>query len=218
VGIVGIAPSATLMPLRACWQDPEASPAVCSSFTLAKAIQYAMLHKVRVLNLSLAGPPDRLLERLIKKAVAQGITVVGALDPGQPDASFPADLPEVVAVASPDFRGPSPAAMHIVMAPGERILTTTPNASWGFVSGSSFAAAHVTGITALLLEVSPDMKPEDVAVLLHEYSPHGVAAGSVKLVDVCGMLAQLAQKTGCACCQSAKTRAQSRPGASGQAS
>ena len=73
VGIVGVAPDATLLPLRACWPDQaDSDTALCSSFTLAKAIQFAVDQRVRVLNLSLGGPRDRLLERLIDRARMRG--------------------------------------------------------------------------------------------------------------------------------------------------
>ena len=61
VGIVGVAPDAQLMALRACWQRPaDESAAVCSSFTLAKALQFAIDNGAKVINLSLGGPRDRL--------------------------------------------------------------------------------------------------------------------------------------------------------------
>src|SRR5207342_1389762 len=90
IGIVGIAPGATLTPLRACWEaEGQSGTALCSSFTLAKALQYALSGPTRVLNLSLGGPQDRLLERLLDKAIDQGIVVVGAVDPAHPEGSFP---------------------------------------------------------------------------------------------------------------------------------
>jgi DNA-binding transcriptional MocR family regulator len=42
----------------------------------------------QVINLSLAGPPDRLLQTLLDAALARGIAVVGAVDPGAPTAAF----------------------------------------------------------------------------------------------------------------------------------
>lgn len=79
VGIFGVAPEAEIVAAKACWQRaPEALEAVCSSWTLAKAVDFAVRTGVQVLNLSLAGPPDPLLARLITKAVANGITSVAA--------------------------------------------------------------------------------------------------------------------------------------------
>ena len=198
IGIVGIAPGARLMPLRACWQKAQdAGSALCSSFTLAKAIQYALTQHAQVLNLSLAGPRDRLLERLIDKAIEQGSTVISALDPEAPAASFPATHPRVIAVAS---AGASTSFSGAILAPGDRILTTTPNASWGFVTGSSFATAHVTGLTALLLELSPRLKAKDVYTLLYEHSYPAPASADSSLLDACAMLARLSERHGCACC------------------
>jgi subtilisin family serine protease len=198
IGIVGIAPGARLMPLRACWQQAKNSQdALCSSFTLAKAFQYALAQHAQIFNLSLAGPQDRLLERLIDKAIEQGSVVIGALDPAAPAASFPATHPRVIAVAS---AGTSTSFSGAILAPGDRILTTTPNASWGFVTGSSFATAHVTGLTALLLELSPGLKGKEVYALLREHSYPAAPSGESPALDACAMVARLSEHRGCACC------------------
>ena len=198
IGIVGVAPAATLMPLRACWQrTKEAWDALCSSFTLAKAIQYALIHHARVLNLSLTGPRDRLLERLIDKAIEQGVTVIGAIDPAAPDDSFPATHPNVIAVASAGIASPDHGA---ILAPGDQVLTTLPNATWGFVSGSSFATAQVTGIAALLLERSLGLKPRDISALLHEHRGQTGPAGDAPVLDACAALASISASRDCHCC------------------
>ena len=58
MGIYGIAPDADLLAVKACWhRRPGTSEASCSSWTLAKAIDFAIVERVRVLNLSLSGPP-----------------------------------------------------------------------------------------------------------------------------------------------------------------
>ena len=197
IGIVGIAPEATMMPLRACWQRaPDASDALCSSFTLAKAIQYALTHNARVLNLSLTGPPDRLLDRLVQKAIERGVTVIAAVDPIAPDASFPAQSAEVIAVAS---TGTPTGSMSVLYAPGERVLTTTPNGSFAFVSGNSFATAHVSGIVALLLERAPELKPNQIFDHLHRYASQ-IAGARGSMVDACAALASVAKERDCHCC------------------
>ncbi len=187
VGIVGVAPAATVMPLRACWED-EGRPgtALCSSFTLAKALQYALSRSLRVLNLSLGGPQDRLLQRLIDKAIDQGIVVVGAVDPSRPDDSFPATHPGVIAVGS---AGTAITVSGEVLAPGDHVLTTTPNGSWGFLSGSSFAAAEVSGIVALLLERSPKLKPRQISLILREHVYQTGLQSS--MVDACAAVASV---------------------------
>src|SRR5471032_116660 len=97
-GIVGVAPGARLLALRACWQQTDLATR-CSSFTLAKAINFAILNHAKVINLSLSGPPDRLLDRLVDVALERGIAVVGAVDPRDAGPAFPASHAGVIAVA-----------------------------------------------------------------------------------------------------------------------
>src|SRR5205085_10813719 len=87
LGIAGIAPGAKLLALRACWET-AGPPARCNSFTLGKAINFALMSDARVINMSLGGPRDRLLEALLDAALARGVTLVGAADPAQPDGGF----------------------------------------------------------------------------------------------------------------------------------
>src|SRR5207253_11414667 len=77
VGIAGVAPDAKLLALRACWESGQLDgTAVCNSFTLAKALQFALDQHAQVINLSLTGAPDRLVERLLDVALARRISVV----------------------------------------------------------------------------------------------------------------------------------------------
>lgn len=147
IGIAGVAPHARLMALRACWQE-GGSGAVCDSLSLAKALSYAIDHDAQVINLSLSGPQDFLLGRLIDMAIARGAVVVGALDPQAADGGFPASHPGVVAVTD----DPSSTLAGVFVAPGRDTPTTQPGGKFAFVSGSSYAAAHVSGLFALLKE------------------------------------------------------------------
>jgi subtilisin family serine protease len=144
VGIAGVAPGARLMALRACWQTPPAT--LCDTLSLAKALHFAIDHRAQVINLSLGGPPDTLLGRLIDVALARGVAVVGAYDRGLPDGGFPASHPGVVAVSDGPVEGGSP---DLYTAPGRDVPTTQPGGRWSLVNGSSFAAAHVSGLIAL---------------------------------------------------------------------
>lgn len=196
VGIVGVAPAATLMPLRACWENQDEPTAVCSSFTLAKAMQWLLKNPPHVLNLSLTGPRDRLLSRLIEKAIEQGITVVGAVDPDHPEDSFPATHPGVIAVGA---AGTPIAVDGEVLGPGEHLITTTLNGSWGFMSGSSFAAAQISGVAALLYGSSRKLGPKDISVILREHVPH--SGEETGFVDACGALASVYPALDCRCCR-----------------
>ncbi|WP_176597936.1 S8 family serine peptidase [Sphingobium sp. 15-1] len=148
-GIVGIAPAARLLGLRACWQsDAGTAAATCDSLSLAKALHYAIDRRAAIINLSLGGPPDRLLATLLDAGMMRGATVVAAYDPHLPDGGFPASHSGVFAVSG----GPIPARRPVYIAPARDIPAPRPGGGWTLVEGTSYAAAHVSGLIALLEE------------------------------------------------------------------
>ncbi|MEO0030872.1 MAG: hypothetical protein RIS94_630 [Pseudomonadota bacterium] len=184
VGIAGVAPGARILGLRAC---VERSPTrtTCDSLSLAKAINTAITRRADVINLSLSGPADRLLAALVGVALARGTAVVAAIDPARPQASFPAMLPGVIPVTD-DRLSSREAAVYI--APGRDVPTTEPEGKWDLVNGSSFAAAHVSGLAALVRQVSRG-RAGSVALAL---GPRG-------MVDACATLARVSTLDARAC-------------------
>lgn len=170
-GIVGIAPDSSVISLKACWGIKEGSlEAVCNSFTLALAINTAIEMKINILNLSLTGPYDSLLARLIEKAIQQGIIIIASqADKIDERSGFPAQQPGVIAVRSinnmieQSLYGNSILALS---APGEDILTTLPNGTYDFVSGNSLATAHVSGFSALLVQLKRNIDNQELLWLL----------------------------------------------------
>jgi subtilisin family serine protease len=149
IGIAGIAPGARLLGLRACWQGPASRATVCDTLSLAKALYFAVQTRAEIVNLSLSGPDDRLLRMLVAVALGKGQTVVAAFDAARPDGGFPASVAGVIRVSD------SPAAAaraNVYVAPGRDVPTTEPGGRWFLVNGSSFAAAHVSGLLALMRE------------------------------------------------------------------
>ncbi len=170
-GIVGIAPDSFIISLKACWGIKAGSlDAVCNSFTLALAINTAIEMKIDILNLSLTGPHDPLLARLIEKAVQQGIIVIASqADKNDEKSGFPAQQPGVIGVRSLNsiaMQSPEGNPILNVSAPGEDILTTLPDGAYDFVSGNSLATAHVSGLTALLLQLKRNVNNQDIFNLL----------------------------------------------------
>ena len=202
VGIVGVAPGAEVYALKACWQQPPGSrEAVCNSYTLVKAVDFAITQGVQVLNFSLAGPRDPLLGRLIGHALSRGIVVVAA-DGGAPSRDFPASYQGVIGIlGSDDLRGglTVPAGgkpLSTLAAPSVDILTTVPHGSYDFFSGSSLAAAQVSGIAALLLEKSPKLTPAQLAAIIHK-TARTLSPSTIAQVDACAAVASLAGGGGC---------------------
>lgn len=169
-GIVGLAPDSRIVAMKACWEISKGNlDAVCNSFTLALALNTAIEMNVDVINLSLTGPYDPLLARLIKKVVQHGIIVVASQTDRQDNNSgFPAQQPGVIGVQSFNNRLHTTQGAHIkaVLAPGEQVLTTLPNGAYDFISGNSMATAHVTGLTALLLQLERGLNHRKLFKLL----------------------------------------------------
>ena len=182
IGIAGIAPQARILALRACWQSGASreSTTVCDSFSVVKALYFAIEAKADVINLSLSGPDDRLIHALLGIGLQRGISIVAAVDKGRPNGGFPASMPGVIAVSNSALERPQGA---VYTAPGEDIPTTEPGGRWFLVNGSSYSAAHVSGLVALLRQ------------------KHGAAPASLVsengAIDACASV--LRASTGCDC-------------------
>ncbi len=179
IGIAGVAPGSRLLALRACWQLP-ADGARCSSYSLAQALQYALVAKARVINLSLTGPRDPLLARLLDVAQRERVAVVAAVDAASADGGFPASHAGVIAVAA---QGDPVRLAGALQAPGKGIPAANTQGGWDLVSGASFAAAQVSGLAALMLERSPRLEPAAMRALMAPPANAG-------LIDACAALAR----------------------------
>jgi subtilisin family serine protease len=217
VGIAGVAPGARLLALRACWGE-RADDTRCNSFTLGKALNFAVTHQADIINLSLGGPSDPLLRLLLDAARQRGMTVVAASDPHFADGGFPASYGGVLAVRAAGPGGGGPAAA--LRAPGADIPASLPGQRWGLVSGSSYAAAQVSGLLALMLELAPGTGPAQLRAAVVTGSggtqlahtglaapgqggtgaQAGTQAGThAGTIDACATIARLAGRCACLC-------------------
>jgi subtilisin family serine protease len=119
-------------------------------------------------------------------------------DPAQTAVRYPAAYPEVMAVVATDFYDDvtaySLSGLQVaVAAPGGskatgiRILSTTTGGGYGWSSGTSQAAAHVTGAVALALQLQPGLSFEEVRSVLQatavdlKYHPTQQGAGRINV-------------------------------------
>ncbi len=186
VGIVGIAPLAQLEVFEACWQlEPDSDAAACNTFTLAQALAAALESGVPLVNLSVAGPSDALLSALIETGLKRGVVFVGAVDAG---AGFPSGVPGVIGAAGSESVVP-PGALA---APARHVLTLRPGAQYDFESGSSVAAAEITGVIALLMSATPARLTSDAVVSLLKPAPTAVSVSAdTAVVNAAAALARL---------------------------
>jgi Subtilase family len=169
--LMGSAPAARILAIRAFAVAPNGGES--TSFVILKALDYAAAHGAQIVNMSFAGPNDALIERGISAAVAKGIVMVAAA--GNAGAKSPALYPaanrNVIAVSATDAKDRLFAASnrggHIaVSAPGVDIFLPAPDEKYQMTSGTSFSAAYVSGLAALLLERNPALKPDEVRAIL----------------------------------------------------
>ena len=155
---IGIAPKAKLYAIGA-FSGTKKNPAYLegASSDIAKAIDSCIQHNVDVINLSFTGGRDSLVEKLVKKAIDKGITVIAAGGNGGRTGStiYPAQIPGVIATTAVGsdnklFKMADKGKYIDYAAPGVNILTIAPGGKYKIATGTSFSAAHLSGIAALL--------------------------------------------------------------------
>ncbi len=163
-GIVGIAPEAELIVLRACEQrSANSATGTCHSTAIAAALDTAIGEAADIVNLSLGAPqPDELVSSLIGAANRAGLRLIAPVgnDPRALTVSFPASHPDVIAVAGFDeANNPLPnrtlAEQADAIAPATGIFTTIPGDRHNFLGGTSFSAATISGLLALSCQLHP---------------------------------------------------------------
>jgi subtilisin family serine protease len=165
-GVAGLAWQAKILPLRVLDRDGSGTAS-----NVASAISNAANRRVAVINLSLVlGGPNNTVLNAILFARGNGVMVVASTgndtQPGQALAPvrYPASYPEVVAVAATthweDWSSYSNGGPEVdLAAPGgetyDRILSTGLGGGATELYGTSMAAAHVSGVVALLRSQTP---------------------------------------------------------------
>jgi hypothetical protein len=203
-GYSGVAPGVQIVAIKSCVAlSTRQAAARCWSSTLARGIELAIQKSVRVMNLSVGGPEDRLLARMIDAASKKGIAVVSAVGNDGPTGrpSYPAAFESVIAVTAVDaasrlYSQATRGAFVDVAAPGVDVMSTAPGNRTQIFSGTSAATAFASGAVALLLRQRPTLTQSELTALLRQTAkdlgPTGPDAEfGYGLLDVCRALAKL---------------------------
>ena len=165
--LIGVAPKVRLLAIRAFGGEGESAQG--TSFNIFKGLDWAAAKNARIINMSFAGPPDPMFRDMLSKAHARGIVLIAAVGNAGPRSPplYPAADPDVIGITATDAddkllaqanRGPQVA----VSAPGVQVLVPAPDDKYALSTGTSVAAAHASGVAALLLALNPKMTPDDV--------------------------------------------------------
>lgn len=126
-----------------------------SADVIAEALGWMLSHKVATVNMSLAGPRNAVLDRVIRDASSKGLQVVAAAGNGGPTAppAYPAALPGVIAVTAVDkdrriYRYANHGKYIAVAAHGVAVTAARSGGGYARFDGTSFATPHVTAWVA----------------------------------------------------------------------
>ncbi len=169
IGIVGVASNVRIMPLKVISESGG------SLVDIASAIRYAADNGADVIGMSLGGTFSKgslAMEAAVNYAYQKGCVLVAAA--GNNDTSelfYPAAYENVIAVSAineTDQKAPFSNYGEYIdfCAPGVNILSTWPNATYAYGSGTSFATPFVTGVVAVMLSQYPYLSNENVKATL----------------------------------------------------
>ena len=169
--LIGVAPKVKLLAIRAFAGEGESAQG--TTFTILKALDWAATKNARIVNMSFAGPADTMFRDMLAKAHARGMVLIAAVGNAGPRSPplYPAADPDVIGVTATDAddkllaqanRGPQVA----VAAPGVQVLVPAPDDKYALTTGTSVAAAHASGVAALLLARNPKLTPDEVRGLM----------------------------------------------------
>ncbi|MFE9565374.1 type VII secretion-associated serine protease mycosin [Streptomyces sp. NPDC006487] len=169
-GFVGLAPEATIIPIRQ--NDGRGGG---DAGTLSEAIAHAVAKGARVINISqdteAPMPRDSRLGQAVKKAVEADVVVIASAGndglTGEKRPTYPAAFPGVLAVGSSDRNNEraafsQPGAFVGIAAPGVDMVSTVPGFGQCVDSGTSFSAPYVAGVAALLRAKHPRWTAREV--------------------------------------------------------
>jgi len=144
-----------------------------TSLNILKGLEWAGKAKANIFNMSFAGPADAELDIMLKALKGRGAVLIAAAGNAGPNSRplHPAANADVIAVTATDpddkLFAKANRGIHIaVAAPGVDILAASPGGSYQMHSGTSFAAAQVSGIAALLLERNPQLDAASIRRIL----------------------------------------------------
>ena len=184
-GVIGVAPSAKLMPVRLF--DKQARG---DSIHAAQAIEWAANHGSKVINFSAAVAPSLALKSAMEVARNRDVLVVAAVGNQGQDvvAAYPAATPGVLAVGASDKAG-KPADFSVpvsyvqICAPGVDMEAAYGKSQYSNDEGTSQATAIVSGAAALIRAKFPAISAQEV---IHRLTATATDNGPPGRDDKCG--------------------------------
>ena len=185
-GIAGVAWNCKLLPVKVLDQDGDGYYS-----WIADGIRWAADNGADVINMSFGGPSEGgILREALHYAKAAGVVLVASAGNEDDSVYYPAAYDEYcIAVAATDYNDErpwwsNPGPEVDVAAPGVRILSCSPTWYWGpgsfpygYAEGTSQAAPHVTGLAALIKDLKPWLRVDEIMDIIR-YTAEDVNSGT----------------------------------------
>jgi len=172
----GLLPQARIMAVDAFYRDGGTADRT-DVMTLVAAIETLAERGVRVINMSLSGPANEVLQQAVAAAQAKGIVFVAAAGNNGPGAepSYPAAYPGVVAVTAIDqdlnvYRRATRGPYVDLSAPGVNVWTASAEGSGMLRTGTSYAVPFVSAAASLVLASNPTLDVKEVQSRLEQHT------------------------------------------------
>jgi subtilisin family serine protease len=169
--LLGVAPAAHILAVRAF--DDAAAGAQATTTRILDGLQWIAGSGARVVNMSFTGPEDSSMHDMIASLRRKGLVLVAAAGNDGPRATsaYPAAYREVIAVTATDaddklLKVANHGDYVAVAAPGVDVFVAAPGGAYDFTTGTSVAAAHVSGLAALLIARNPGLTPDALQSVL----------------------------------------------------
>jgi subtilisin family serine protease len=169
--LLGVAPAAHILAVRAFDDAPAGAHATTDR--ILDGLQWVAGSGARVVNMSFTGPADTSIHDMVASLHRKGLVLVAAAgnDGPRAPAAYPAAYPEVIAVTATDaddhlLKVANHGGYVAVAAPGVDVFVAAPGGAYDFTTGTSVAAAHVSGLAALLIARNPGLTPDAVQSVL----------------------------------------------------
>lgn len=168
-GVLGVAPGAKILPIKASEGDEEAGYEA-----IAKGIRLAVDHGAKVINVSIAGPLAGEHLEAVEYALSKDVVIIagaGNTSAGHRTVQAPANIPGVIAVTGLDQRGDfwsgsAQGPEAVISAPAEEIVSadipTKSRSRYSVGDGTSDATAIVSGVAALIRSQYPNLDAANV--------------------------------------------------------
>jgi subtilisin family serine protease len=168
----GLLPEARLLAVDAFYRDGGTADRTDVT-TLVMALEALAERNIRVVNMSLSGPPNEVLKRAIASAQAKGMTIIAAAGNNGAGAepSYPAAYPGVIAVTAVDgkrdvYRRATQGDYIDLAAPGVDLWVAAPGGGGTMKSGTSYAVPFISAAAAILHASDANRIPADLQAAL----------------------------------------------------